>query len=61
MIIANIYERKPDVTYQLSVKMQKKIGYIVKQGKKLVIPDLIAIERSTSENSKDGASGQRIW
>ena len=33
------------VTYQLSVKVLKKIGYIVRQGKKLVIPDLISIER----------------
>ena len=47
------------VTYQLSVKVQKKVGYIVKQGKKLVVPDMIAIERSTNENSKDVASGQR--
>ena len=47
------------VTYQLSVKVQKKVGYIVKQGKKLVVPDMIAIERSTNENSEDVASGQR--
>ena len=47
------------VTYQLSVKVQKKVGYIVKRGKKLVVPDMIAIERSTNENSKDVASGQR--
>ena len=47
------------VTYQLSVKVQKKVGYIIKQGKKLVVPDIIAVEKSTNENSKDVASGQR--
>ena len=47
------------VTYQLSVKVQKKVGYIVKQGKKLVVPDMIAIGRTTKENSKDVASKQR--
>ena len=47
------------VTYQLSIKVQKKVGYIVKQGKKLVVPDMIAIERSTNENSKDVTTGQR--
>ena len=51
--------RRAVVTYQLSVKVQKKVGYIVKQGKKLVVPDMIAIERSTNENSKDVASGQK--
>ena len=31
--------RRAVVTYQLSVKVQKKVGYIVKQGKKLVVRD----------------------
>ena len=39
--------RRAVVTYQLSVKVLKKVGYIIRQGKKLVIPDLISIERST--------------
>ena len=36
-----------------------KIGYIVRQGKKLVIPDLISTERSTAETSKDESSEHR--
>ena len=51
--------RRAVVTYQLSVKVQKKVGYIVKQGKKLVVPDMIAIERTSNETLKDVTSGQR--
>ena len=47
------------VTYQLSVKVLKKVGYIVRQGRKLVIPDLIPIERSTVEPSNDEPSEYR--
>ena len=51
--------RRVVVPYQLSAKVIKKIGYITKQGKKLVIPDLISIERSTVESSKDEPSEYR--
>ena len=47
------------VAYQLSVKVQKKIGYIVNQGKRLVIPDMVTIKRTANETSKDVTSGQR--
>ena len=47
------------VAYQLSVKVQKKIGYIVNQGKRLVIPDMVTIERTANETSKDVISGQK--
>ena len=39
--------------------VQKKIGYIVNQGKGLVIPDMIIIERRANETLKDVTSGQR--
>ena len=40
------------VTYQLSVEVLKKIGFVVRQGRELVIPDMISIERSNAETSK---------
>ena len=52
--------RRAVVTYQLSVKVQKKVGYIVNQGNKLVVPDMIIIERTTNENSKDVESDQTV-
>ena len=51
--------RRAVVTYQLSVKVQKKVGYIVKQGKKLIVPDMIAIERTSNETLKDVTSGKK--
>ena len=37
------------VTYQLSVKVMKKIGYIVNGGKRLNIPDMLTINRTTTK------------
>ena len=51
--------RRAVVTYQLSAKVIKKIGYITKKGKKLVIPDLISIERSTVKPPTDDSSKHR--
>ena len=47
------------MTYQLSVKVMKKIGYIVNDGKRLVIPDMVTINRTTNETSKDSTSEQK--
>ena len=45
-------------SYQLSVEVQKKTGYITNKGKKLIISDLISIERTSNESSTDGKSGK---
>ena len=42
------------------MKVQKKVGYIVNQGNKLVVPDMITIERTTNENSKDVEYDQTV-
>ena len=47
------------VTYQLSVKVMKKIGYIMNGGKRLVIPDMLTINRTTNETSEDSTSGRK--
>ena len=50
--------RRAVVTYQLSVKVQKKTEDITNKGKKLIIPDFISIERTSNENSTNGKSGK---
>ena len=51
--------RRAVVNYQISAKVIKKIGYITKKGKKLVIPDLVLIERSTVKPTTDDSSKHR--
>ena len=69
MTTADIYKRKLGgllkkfeglwLPTSFQLKYRKKIGYIVKHGKKLVVPDLITIERTSNEDLKDVTSGQK--
>ena len=47
--------RQAVVTYELSVKVMKKTAYIVNDGKGIVIPNVITINR-TEETSEDSSS-----
>ena len=45
------------VTYQLSVKVSKRTGYVTAKGNKLLIPNLLTIDRSPL--TSDGSTNQR--
>ena len=49
--------RRAVVTYQLSVKVMKKTAYIINGEQRLVIPDLVTINRTEHETSEDSSSG----
>ena len=51
--------RRAVVTYQISVKVMKKTAYIINGGQRLVIPDLLTINRTEHETSEDSSSGQK--
>ena len=51
--------RRAVVTYQISAKVVKKIGYVTAKGRKLVIPNVISIERSPFKLPADGSSNHR--
>ena len=52
--------RRAVVTYELSVKVMKKTAYIVNDGKGIVIPNLITIDR-TEETSEDSSSNRNSF
>ena len=45
------------VTYQLSVKVSNRTGYVTAKGNKLLIPNLLTIDRSPL--TSDGSTNQR--
>ena len=51
------------VTYELLVKVMKKTAYIINDGKGIVIPNLITINRTeeTSEDSSSETTPSAIW
>ena len=51
--------RRAVVTYQISAKVIKRIGYVTAKGRKLIIPNLISIERSPFKLPTDGSSNHR--
>ena len=51
--------RRAVVAYQISDKVMKRTGYVTAKGKKLVIPNVISIERSPFKLPTDGSSNHR--
>ena len=45
--------RRAVVTYRLSAKVQKTRAYIIEEGKKLIIPNTLAITRNRDEDIED--------
>ena len=47
------------ITYQLSVKVKKKTAYLINEGRKLVIPELLTINRTEHGTYDDSSLGQK--
>ena len=45
--------RRAVVTYRLSAKVQKTRAYIIEEGKKIIVPNTLAITRSRDEEIED--------
>ena len=53
--------RRAVVTYQLSAKVMKKTAYIIDDGRRMVIPNLITVNRTKEKTSEDSSLGRNSF